>query len=115
MASGRVQSVSAQARSTTRSSGAGRPSEAPAGPSPSGRRPIGSGAPRWNRAFSGTITTTIAAATASAALRQPQLSTPHCISGSRVTPATPTPEKASPMASPRLRTNQLGRNMEWAM
>ena len=30
-------------------------------------------------------------------------------------PPTPAPEKAMPIASPRLRTNQAGRNIEWTM
>ena len=61
------------------------------------------------------IATAVIAATARQATRQPSVSISHCIAGSRTTEATPTPAKASPIARPRFRTNQLGRNIEWEM
>ena len=53
------------------------------------------------------------AAMISQAIRQPLASMTACSSGNITMEPMPTPEKAIPMASPRRRTNQFGRNMEW--
>ena len=47
------------------------------------------------------------------AVRQPDCSIMCCTHGSSVTEPMPTPAKASPMARPRRRTNQFGRNSDW--
>jgi len=47
------------------------------------------------------------------AVRQPVCSIINCTSGSRMMEPMPTPAKAIPMARPRLRTNQFGRNNDW--
>jgi hypothetical protein len=47
------------------------------------------------------------------AVRQPVCSIKCCTHGSKVTEPMPTPAKASPMARPRRRMNQFGRNSDW--
>ena len=47
------------------------------------------------------------------AVRQPAFSMTSCTEGSSTMEPTPTPAKAMPVASPRRRTNQLGRNSDW--
>ena len=47
------------------------------------------------------------------AARQPAPSMTNCTQGNRVMEPTPTPAKAMPIAIPRRRTNQLGRNSDW--
>ena len=49
------------------------------------------------------------------AARQPSRSMIDCSHGSNTMAPTPTPEKAMLMASARRRTNQCGRNCEWAV
>ena len=49
------------------------------------------------------------------AARQPSRSMIDCSHGSSTMAPTPTPEKAMLMASARRRTNQFGRNCEWAV
>ena len=47
------------------------------------------------------------------AVRQPVCSIMCCTQGSKVTEPMPTPAKASPIARPRRRMNQFGRNSDW--
>ena len=47
------------------------------------------------------------------AVRQPVCSIMCCTQGSSVTEPMPTPAKAMPIASPRRRMNQFGRNSDW--
>jgi hypothetical protein len=47
------------------------------------------------------------------AVRQPVCSIMCCIHGNRVIEPSPTPANASPIARPRRRLNQLGRNKDW--
>ena len=47
------------------------------------------------------------------ALRQPACSIMYWTHGNSVTEPTPTPANAIPMASPRRRINQFGRNSDW--
>ena len=82
--------------------------------SPSGRRPSSSGPRRWSR-LSGSSTTSTTAAVAQHAVRQPARSITAWIHGSIAIEPTPTPANAIPIASPRLRTNQLGRKSAWAV
>ena len=58
-------------------------------------------------------TTATVTAIARQPARHPSVSITHWSAGKRTTAPTPTPPKAIPMARPRLRTNQLGRNIEW--
>ena len=47
------------------------------------------------------------------AVRQPVAPIRLCSQGKITIEPTPTPENAIPVASPRRRTNQCGRNSEW--
>ena len=47
------------------------------------------------------------------AVRHPVCSIMCCTQGSSVTEPMPTPANASPIASPRRRMNQFGRNSDW--
>ena len=102
-----VQSIAAQAGSTTlaarRAAAASRDDRSPSGSSPrsSGRRA--------SRRLSGTSSTSTSTAMAQQALRQPARPMSVCSHGSRRIEPTPTPEKATLIASPRRRTNQFGR------
>ena len=80
--------------------------------SPSGSSPISSGRLRSNRLI-GASTTRIMMPIAVQAVRQPVCSIISCTHGSKVTEPMPTPAKASPMARPRRRMNQFGRNSDW--
>ena len=80
--------------------------------SPSGSSPMSWGRLRNNRLIgASTIRTTIPIAVQ--AVRQPVASIICCTQGSSVTEPMPTPAKAIPIASPRRRTNQFGRNCDW--
>ena len=85
--------------------------EARGAASPSGRRPMSSGRLRSNRSIGASTISTISPIAVQAA-RQPVCSITYCTQGSSVTEPMPTPAKAMPMASPRRRMNQFGRNCE---
>jgi hypothetical protein len=59
--------------------------------------------------LSGSRTTSVITPSIQHEARQPSCWITDCIHGSRVMAPTPTPEKASPIAMARRRTNQFGR------
>ena len=63
--------------------------------------------------LSGTTTITKITANTMQAWRQPSASISDWSHGRMTIAPTPTPENAIPMARPRRRTNQLGKNIEW--
>jgi hypothetical protein len=63
--------------------------------------------------LSGTSVSATTAAAVQHARRQPPLAISVCSHGIMTIEPTPTPENAMPMARPRRRTNQLGRNTAW--
>ena len=71
-----------------------------------------SGSFRWKRKLNG-IRSAHRTASTMQAVRQPLFSITDCSTGISTTEKMPTPAKAMPSAKPRLRTNQLGRNIEW--
>ena len=76
---------------------------------PSGCKPMSSGRLRSRRLIgASTIRTTIPSV--QQALRHPTEAMALCIHGSKVIDPTPTPANAIPIAMPRRRTNQLGKN-----
>ena len=79
--------------------------------SPSGCRPMSSGR-RRNSSVSGASTTSRNRPSVQQAVRQSVRSMKNCIHGSITIEPMPTPAKARLMASPRRRTNQLGRNSD---
>jgi len=79
--------------------------------SPSGSRPISSGRLRNNRLI-GASTTSTMMPIAVQAVRHPVCSIISCTQGSKVTEPMPTPAKAIPIASPRRRMNQFGKNSD---
>jgi hypothetical protein len=80
--------------------------------SPSGNSPMSSGRLCSNRLI-GASTTRTMMPIAVQAVRQPVCSIMSCTHGNSVTEPMPTPAKASPMARPRRRLNQFGRNSDW--
>ena len=110
MARRSVQSTAAQASLTT-FDGCGA-AELLGAASPSGSSPESSGRLRSSRLI-GARTTSSKAPMAMQAARQPASSMTSCTQGNRVMEPTPTPAKAMPIAIPRRRTNQLGRNSDW--
>src|ERR1700722_1764796 len=80
--------------------------------SPSGRNPMSSGRFR-NKILMGAKTIRISKPNIQHALRQPVPRINHCTQGSNVTEPSPTPENARPIARPRVRTNQFGKNSDW--
>ena len=102
-----VQSVPAQAASTMFEIGLAEATEGAA--SPSGSSPMSSGRFRSNRLI-GASTARIRMPIAVQAFRQPVCSIMSCTQGNSVTEPIPTPANARPMAKPRRRINQLGRN-----
>ena len=110
MARPSVQSTAAQAWLTTFDGGGA--AELLGAASPSGRSPMSSGRLRSSRLM-GASTTSSRVPMAMQAARQPAPSITSCTQGSSVMEPTPTPAKAMPIAIPRRRTNQLGRNSDW--
>ena len=80
--------------------------------SPSGNRPISSGRLCSKRLIGASTTKTIMPI-AVQAVRHPVCSIMNCTQGSKVTEPMPTPANAIPMASPRRRMNQFGKNSDW--
>ena len=66
-----------------------------------------------NSRFMGASTTSSSVPMAKQAARQPASSITICTQGNSAIEPTPTPAKAMPIAIPRRRTNQLGRNSDW--
>ena len=80
--------------------------------SPSGSKPMSSGRLRSSRLIGASTISTISPIVVQA-VRQPLCSIAYCTQGSSVTEPMPTPAKAMPIASPRRRMNQFGRNSDW--
>ena len=110
MARPSVQSTAAQAGSTTLDGWVD--ADAIGAASPSGRNPMSSGRLRSSRLI-GASTMSTKRPMVQHAVRQPALSMTSCTAGSSTMEPTPTPANAMPVASPRRRTNQLGRNSDW--
>ena len=105
-----VQSMDAHARSTTLSTGIAP--AVPAAGSPSAASPTSSGRPRGSVTFSGSSTTVSRTTSAQHAARQPEAAMSRPSQGNSSIEPMPTPENAIPIARPRRRTNQCGRNSE---